>query len=217
MDGRGDVAEDDGTAVPMRLAVSSPPAPAVAASTRRELTQEAFDKLLARLSADREEAGEKYQELRGRLVRFFEWQGCPSPEDHADEAINRLAYKVARGEEIRDLSHYSFGVARMLLLEIRKEQEKERRALCQLPVAQTGPDETDSAEAELECLRQCLQSLSPDNRQLLMQYYRGEKGAKIENRRGLAEQMRIPLNTLRMRALRLREKLEACALKCLNR
>lgn len=216
MDSHRETAEDNSRDVPQRLVVSSPSAQTVAAATRRELTQEAFDKLLARLDEDRERAGEKYQELRGRLVRFFEWQTCPFPEDHADEAINRVAHKLVQGEEIRAPSSYSFGVARMLLLEIRKEQERERRALHELPATDTASHDDDFSEAGLECLRQCLESLLPDDRELLMHYYQGEKGEKIENRRSLAERLRVSLNTLRMRALRLREKLEACVVKCLK-
>ena len=40
--------------------------------------------LLACLADDRETAGEKYLEIRRNLIRFFEWRGCPFPEDHAD-------------------------------------------------------------------------------------------------------------------------------------
>jgi len=65
------------------------------------LTQEAFDKLLARLADDRERAGEKYQELRGNLIRFFEFHGSAFPEDNADVAINRVARKIDEGAEVR--------------------------------------------------------------------------------------------------------------------
>src|ERR1043165_1611062 len=64
------------------------------------LTQEAFDKLLIALGGDRDSGSEKYLELRTNLTRFFEWRGCSFPEDHADETINRMAKKVAEGEEI---------------------------------------------------------------------------------------------------------------------
>src|ERR687883_865457 len=55
------------------------------------LTQESFDRLLAWLDPDREQAGKKYEEVRSRLVRGFSSHGCPVPEDLADEAINRVA------------------------------------------------------------------------------------------------------------------------------
>jgi len=180
------------------------------------LTQQAFDKLLASLGENRERAGAKYQELRGALAKFFEWRGGAFPEDHADETINRVARRIDEGEEIRDPSSYAFGVARMLLLEILKEQERERRALSELPPAHASTDGPEEPEFRLECLKRCLPSLSPDNRELIMRYYQGEKGAKIENRKKLAERLQVPLNTLRMRALRLREKLEACVEDCLE-
>src|ERR671938_30866 len=61
------------------------------------LTAEAFTKLLARLDPDRERAGEKYEELRRTLVKFFEWRGAPFPEDQADETFNRVARKLDEG------------------------------------------------------------------------------------------------------------------------
>jgi hypothetical protein len=44
-----------------------------------------------------------------------EWRGCPTPDDYADETINRCARKITDGEEIRDVATYCIGVARMLL------------------------------------------------------------------------------------------------------
>ncbi|MBD0373108.1 MAG: sigma-70 family RNA polymerase sigma factor [Pyrinomonadaceae bacterium] len=189
------------------------------ASTRRKwtLTQEAFDKLLDALGPDRERAGEIYLEIRNNLVRFFEWRGAPLPEDHADETFNRLAKRVAGGEEILNPMSYCLGVARLLLLEINKERVKEQQALSEMTTSQALHEAVDDgAEARLECLRSCLETLSPDNRELIVQYYQGEKGAKIENRKKLVERLGIPVNTLRMRALRLRERLQACVEDCLK-
>src|SRR5947208_2186231 len=93
--------------------------PAVPAPRRKwALTQDAFDRLLAAFGEDRERAGDKYLEVRGNLIRFFEWRGCPFPEDHADEAMNRVARKLAAGEAVLNPSAYCIGVARLLLLEI---------------------------------------------------------------------------------------------------
>jgi len=51
---------------------------------------------------------------------------------------------------------------------------------------------------------------------LIIEYYQGEKGAKIQNRKRLTERFGVPVNTLRMRALRLREKLQGCVEDCLR-
>ena len=177
------------------------------------LTQEAFDRLLVSFDSNREVAGAKYREIHGQLIRFFEWRGCPFPEEHADETINRVAKKVFVGEEIHDLAKYSFGVARLLCLEIQKARAKERQALHDLPETSNAHEEVD--ERRLECLRHCLKGLAGDQIDLILNYYHGEKSAKIKHRKTLAERLRIPVNTLRMRALRLREKLEACVEECL--
>jgi DNA-directed RNA polymerase specialized sigma24 family protein len=207
MEGRGKVdIESDSTDTP------EGPAP------RRKwaLTQEAFDKLLASFGEDRQSAGEKYLEIRGNLVRFFEWRGCPFPEDHADETINRVAKKLVEGEEIRNPSGYCMGVARMLLLEINKERAKQQQAFGEMASSPVATSDASESEGHIECLQACLQNLSADNRELIIQYYQGEKGAKIENRKRLVERLGIPVNTLRMRALRLRDTLQACVLDCLN-
>ena len=57
------------------------------------LTQPAFDGLLAVLGRDRDVAADRYLDIRRNLVRLFEWRGCTTPEEYADETINRCARK----------------------------------------------------------------------------------------------------------------------------
>jgi DNA-directed RNA polymerase specialized sigma24 family protein len=178
------------------------------------LNQEAFDKLLVAFDVDRETAGRKYLEIRNNLTRFFEWRGCSFPEDHADETINRMAKRVFEGEAILNHSGYAMGVARLLLLEINKGRQREQSALAEIGAAPDIYVPEDDDESRLTCLRSCLQTLSPDNRELILEYYQGEKGEKIENRKKLLDRLGIPVNTLRMRALRLRERLQACVEEC---
>jgi DNA-directed RNA polymerase specialized sigma24 family protein len=185
------------------------------------LTPEAFDKLLTSLDPDRERAGQKYVEVRDGLVCFFEWRGCPFPEDHADETFNRVARKLGAGETVSDPTTYVYGVARLLLLEIFREQERQRAALANLPPpTQPAPPDMegrDDAHARSDCLAVCLDSLPPEHRGFIVEYYRGERSAKIENRKKLAEQLGIPPNALRLRARRLREKLEVCVEECVKK
>ncbi|MGA9771295.1 MAG: hypothetical protein WBV94_19835 [Blastocatellia bacterium] len=181
------------------------------------LTQEAFDKLLASFAEDRDSAASRYLEARSNLIQFFLWRGCPFPEDHADETINRVAKRMAEGEEIRNPSGYLIGVARMLLLEINKERAREIHALEEMARPQVAFEDPEETQTNIGCLRDCLKNLSDDNRELIIQYYQGEKGAKIENRKRLTERFKIPVNTLRMRALRLRDKLQICMEDCLKR
>jgi hypothetical protein len=180
------------------------------------LTREAFDKLLARLDDERDRAGEKYQELRGNLIRFFEWHGSAFPEDNADTSINRVARKIDEGEEIRDLLSYSLAVSRMVLREILRSRAREEQALNEFAQLKTVWDETADSGRHFECLQRCLQGLSAADRELIVEYYRGEKRVKIENRKALAARLGTSIYNLRMRAVRLRDNLETCVEECLK-
>lgn len=180
------------------------------------LTQEAFDRLLASLSSDRDLAAQQYLEIRRNLVRLFEWRGSATPEEYADEAINRCARKLGEGEEIRDTATYCIGIARMLLREQTRERSKVMRSLDEVPEPRSpGNEAVDDEERRLACLRQCLSQLTLRNRDLILNYYHGEKSAKIRQRKNLSQLFGIPSNVLRMRALRVRESLRACADDCL--
>jgi len=180
------------------------------------LTPEAFEKLLACLDSNRERAGEKYEQLRLKLVRFFEWRGALFPEDQADEALNRIIRRIDEGEEIRNLSNYCYGIARLLLLESLKELEHKRAALDELPTRQSAPEDPGEGELRLRCFEDCMSSLPLQTCELITQYYQKEKRAKIEHRKELAAQLGIPLNALRIRAYRIREQLETCVDDCLK-
>ncbi len=195
------------------------PEQSISARQKWALTQEAFDKLLIALGGggDRESGSEKYLEIRSNLTRFFEWRGCSFPEDHADETINRIAKKVGEGEEILNPSGYAMGVARLLLLEILKGRQREQSALTEMGHSSEPIVESDDGEDRLDCLRDCLQTLSADNRELILQYYQGEKSEKIQHRKKLLDRLGISVNTLRMRALRLRDRLQGCVEQCMAR
>jgi len=194
--------------------VSSVMPAASAPPPRWTLTQAAFDRLLASLGRDRERAAEQYLEIQSKLVRFFTWRGCPFPQDHADETINRVAKRLAEGEQILNPISYSLGVARLLLLEINKEIVRQQQALSKFPGSLITSPEFDEAEARFDCLRECLQRLSADDRELILQYYQGEKGTRINSRKELARRFGVPINVLRMRALRIRERLQRAVENC---
>jgi DNA-directed RNA polymerase specialized sigma24 family protein len=150
-------------------------------------------------------------------VRLFEWRGCPTPDDYADETINRCAKKIGEREEIRDVATYCIGVARMLLLEMSRDRALAERPLDEGPELQSRPYEpVDDTEDRVECLRRCLGQLSTENRELILAYYQGDKGDKIKNRKGLTQLFGLRSSTLRMRALRLRETLQQCSENCLQ-
>ena len=62
--------------------------------TARVLGGEGFDRLLAVLDPDRDEAGRRYDLFRRKLVRFFEWKGAPWPDELADETLDRFLLRL---------------------------------------------------------------------------------------------------------------------------
>jgi DNA-directed RNA polymerase specialized sigma24 family protein len=181
------------------------------------LTQPAFDGLLALLGPDRDVAAERYLEIRRNLVRLFEWRGCSTPEEYADETINRCAKKIGDGEVIRDLSTYCIGIARMLLLEMGRTRAREARSLDDTPEPRAVlPEPEGDHDRRVDCLRVCLSRLPAEHRALILSYYQGDKGEKIKKRDRLTRTLGISSGTLRMRALRLRASLQMCAENCLQ-
>ena len=169
---------------------------------KNRLTQAAFDKLLATLDDDRDAAGAKYLELRENLRRFFAWRGTAFPEDNADETLNRAARKLESGEAIEDFRSFVFGIARFLCLELNREEERKRIALAEVRIIQNADDNDGeiNRQTRLDCLENCLNKLSAEDRLLIVEYYEGEKITKIANRKTLLERLNLSPGGLRMRA-----------------
>src|SRR5437879_6457308 len=65
-------------------------------------------------------------------------------------------------------------------------------------------------------LDNCLEKLAPHSRQIIERYYAESKRAKIDLRKRIAREFGVSLNTLRLRALRIRAKLQTCIKHCLE-
>lgn len=185
--------------------------------TKWELNQESFEALLRWLSSDREQAGRRYEDIRGRLIKIFGARGCAEPELLADETINRVAKRV---EEISQTYEgepalYFYGVANKIHMEqLRKQKPIER--LPPPPVPVTVPDR-DDYEQEYVCLESCIGHLPARSRDLVLQYYEHETQEKIAQHQRLAERLGIGLNALRIRAHRARLVLRKCIINCLEK
>jgi DNA-directed RNA polymerase specialized sigma24 family protein len=106
----------------------------------------------------------------------------------------------------------------MLFREQGRQRAGEPRSIDQVPEPHVLPPESGfGVKHRLECLSRCLARLSAENRDLILSYYRGDKGEKIRNRKLLVQSFGIPASTLRMRALRVRETLQLCSEDCLRR
>src|SRR4029077_4720264 len=114
----------------------------------------AFERFLAALAADRDAAADRYEQIRSKLLRFFEWRGGRFPEEHADETMTRVMRKLDEGEMILDAGTYCYGVARLVLLEALKQQDKQQEALRGFTVSAAAvlPIEASDIERRLGCL-----------------------------------------------------------------
>src|ERR1700752_426967 len=185
----------------------------------RELTAQAFIRLLERLGDDEEQAPNKYEDLRHTLIRSFEWRGAPFPEEHADETFNRLARKLDEGVEIRNIGEYTYTIARLVWLEALKGSRNRITPLDEIdePVALDTSTEMIEREARLNCLDGCLDAFPADSRELIMEYYVDEKRGGIDRRRDLAQRLGLRRDALANRSQRLRDKLEQCVTRCLKK
>ncbi|MEO6393068.1 MAG: hypothetical protein ABIP75_14565 [Pyrinomonadaceae bacterium] len=187
----------------------------------RELTANAFALLMERLGQDGA-AGERYEDLRRTLTRFFEWRSAPFPEEETDETLDRIARKLSEGVQIKHLGAYAHEVARLVYLEAIKRVK--RNPLEQLDeierTAIAPPDTIDEAiekEVRLACLDQCLSALPDENRDLITEYYRDQKRDRIDHRKTLAERLGLRRDALANRAQRIRDKLEQCVSRCVRK
>ncbi len=181
-----------------------------------KLTAKTFAMLLAQFDPDPESAGIMYESLRRKLLKFFDWRGAYFPEECADETFDRIARKLEQGEVIQEIVSYCHGVARLVSLEELKSANHRRIDFEELPPLVVNPPEIPEANPQSDCFDRCLQELSLENRRLILTYYQADHREKIDNRLALAATYAIPLNALRSRAQRLRNKLEACVNDCLQ-
>ena len=161
-----------------------------------------------------------YVQLRHDLTKIFTWNRCGDPESLTDEVFDRVARKVhdLRQTFEGDPRLFFYGVARNLI----KENPKKVKTQVSLegndlPAKSFNEEEEETAIVREDCLNFCLQKLSSDKRKLILAYYAKEKQAKIDSRTEMAQRLGISVETLRVRAHRIRGTLEQCIERCLKR
>jgi len=174
------------------------------------LKQAEFDQLLSWLDPDPELAGLTYEKIRWRLVAILASRGCSSAEELADETIDRVARRVADIQDsyVGDQAIYFLGVMNNVHHEYLKR-----------PLPPRPPQLNDDVEAKEKthlCLGKCLDKLTANSRGMIERYYAEDRQAKIDLRKRIAQEFGISINTLRLRTLRVREKLQSCIEHCLQ-
>jgi DNA-directed RNA polymerase specialized sigma24 family protein len=180
-----------------------------------------FEVLLERLDPDRDSAGQKYEGLRRKLIKFFEWNRCSPAEDLADQTLDRVARRLGR-EDVAQVLAFAWGVAHHVRQECGRQMRR-RVALGDLPAGTARPeDDVEGAlheqlldERRTRCLAACLQRLPPRERELFHAYYEPNREPSVR-RRALAAERGLTIRGLRVKVNRLREKLEVCVTRCVS-
>lgn len=187
---------------------------------RESVEAEAFRLLMARLGRDGGSADQQYESLRRRVITFFRLYVPIEAETLADRVLDRVARKLLDATQIENVSQFTLGVSRMILMESISQRSREQRALERVAVS-IDPPTTPSDLGDLEedetllalrvrRLRGCLARLGEGATQVILTYYAAEGSARIATRQRLAEDLGLSLNALRNRAQRLRGMLERC-------
>jgi len=183
--------------------------PRRSAKPRWSLTAEGFARFLRWLSADLEESGRKYEQIRTRLMRFFAWRGCHNPEELFDRTIDRVCRKIelAAFEPSGDALALCYAVARFVLQEYWRETKL-------TPIPENVPflevNDSQKKEHEIQRLEECLKLLSQRDRDLITCYYHGIGRERIQRRKSLASTVG-GMNALRIRVFRIRARLREWA------
>jgi len=191
-----------------------------------ELTQIAFSRLLDWLDDGVASNGARYLEIRQRLVSYFDRRNCPDSDALADETFTRIGRTLEKEGVIltRPPARYCYVVARFVLLEDVRRQRKHVHLYHSLMIdapraskflRRGSRDDTSVVrEHQIDCLDHCLQKLAPDQRELVVDYYRDSHRQKIDHRREIACRLGITMNALGIRVYRIREALTACLERC---
>ena len=179
---------------------------------------ESLESLIKLLDADSDgPPGTGYQLIRLKLIRYFEWQRCIAAEELTDETIDRVARKIAEGQQIDNLKGFFYGVARLVFKEYERAQLRQLRAFATLPTSTEDIVEDNEEEKPyFACRRKCLRELPEAEHNLIVAYCKPDGRPKQDRRRELAAKLEIKVANLRLKAFRIREKLDKCTDDCMK-
>lgn len=168
--------------------------------------------MLAWFNPDRDVAARIYETIRAGLIRIFVSNRCSDPGELADETFDRASRRL---EEIAstyegDPAKYCYGIARNLIHEDRRRREVPTDTVPEPPVHLFSQDDV------YECLIECLEFLTFDKQELILDYHLYQGKAKIEHHQQMAAELSISEGALRTRAHHIRVNLEKCILRCMS-
>lgn len=181
---------------------------------KAEITQKDFESLLNWLDADKDAAVRKYESIYRSLVRIFLARKAYPAEELADRTVDIVLGKIDHliKEYDGDPRLYFYNVAYKIFQEHLRTPRTEV-----LDEGMSQQENETEANARLECLRECLQTLSAEKRKIFIKYFQHGKQNKADSHKKLAEDVGIDINNLRTRVYRIRAGLENCIRKCVQK
>lgn len=190
----------------------------------KSITREELERLLERLDQSRDVAAEKLLTLRRKLAVIFERKMLSHVDALVDETVDRLAAKLAT-EDISSISAYAHSIAMNICKEAARNERKvtfldETTNKREAAASDSNPEQQVIYESEMrrkqECLQKCLSKLSLAERGLILEYYVGDKQARISQRRSLAQRLELTIEALRVKTNTIRAKLRQCFDLCIG-
>jgi len=182
----------------------------------RSPTGEEFQKLIDWLAS----AGRDYVTEHGRLAKMFSVRGCVDEWELADEVFNRIAVRIDKlketyqGDPIKCLIGFKDNVYKEYLRDPKWDRPTDPDRLARLPAPPNPEPVSEATEWRIECLQECLAELGAADCNLFCRYFGEGKPRKLA-RRTLAEELKLTANALRIRAHRLRGRMQECMELCL--
>lgn len=191
-----------------------------------EPNEKSFQAFLNWLNRGANSDGQRYLEVRQRLELYFDRKNCVAPSKLADETLNRVIRKLEESGDINGVAplQYCYSVAKDVFLEALRA---DNRSPFYRPVTKTNPTNLasqsvnilggDATSEQKEKVGACMETLSSADRELIVEYYRGEQRSKTEHRAALAARLGMTANALSNRACGVRQRLEVCIQACLKK
>jgi DNA-directed RNA polymerase specialized sigma24 family protein len=153
-----------------------------------------------------------YHRLYQKLEVFFRLKGLSRTDEAVDETMDRLSNLFGeQHKSIEDINRLAYKIAGYVSLEFRRADKKERDAVETFrQIQDVSKPEFEQEEIDLiDLQRKCLNRLNEDERRLLRDYYEEGTGkSKDERRSRLAKELNITKSSLRVKIMRLRQKVE---------
>ena len=172
-----------------------------------------FHKFLRWLSEDPEIAAKEYERIRKKVVRFFIHKGWRDPDTLFDITIDRVVKIVDRGDQYSSPLALCIGVAVNIDREKRKKPDPEQLDDYIDPPAAEPDDDKALHEQRLVCMERCLDELPREDRDLLINYHKGDGRERINGRKLLADALGGS-NSLRIKVFRICARLRTCVNGC---